>query len=55
MDKKRKRPLRTPEERERQRYNLELFRQVLARRMERDGHPPDEIRRRLGDLSKPLA
>jgi hypothetical protein len=54
MEKKRKRPLRTPEERERQRYNLELFRQVLAKRMEQDGQSPEEIRRRLGDLSRPL-
>jgi hypothetical protein len=54
MEKKRKRPLRTPEERERQQYNLELFRRVLAERMEQDGHSPEEIQRRLGDLSKPL-
>ncbi len=51
MEKKRKKPLRTPEERERQRYNLRLFRDVLAKRLEQDGATPEEIRRRLPDLS----
>jgi hypothetical protein len=50
MEKKRKRPLRTPEERERQRYNQQLFRQVLAKRLEQDGASPEEIRRRIGPL-----
>ncbi len=51
MEKKRKKPLRTPEERERQKYNQQLFRQVLAKRLAQDGATPEEIRRRVGDLS----
>jgi hypothetical protein len=51
MEKKRKKPLRTPEERARQRCDLKLFRDVLAKRLEQDGHSPEEIRRRLPDLT----
>jgi hypothetical protein len=50
MEKKRKRPLRTPEERGRQRYNQQLFRQILAKRLEQDGATPEEIRRRVGPV-----
>ncbi len=51
MARKKRKPLRTPRERERQRYNLRIFRDVLARRLEQDGASPEEIRRRLPDLS----
>jgi hypothetical protein len=53
MEKKRKRPTRTREQRERWEYHQRLFKQVLAKRLEQDGHSPEEIRRRLGDLNDP--
>jgi hypothetical protein len=54
MEKKRKkRPIRSPEERERWEYNQLQFKKVLAQALERDGASPEEIRRRLGDLNDP--
>jgi hypothetical protein len=54
VEKKRKRkPIRTREERERWKYNNRRFEQVLADALRRDGASPEEIKRRLGYLPEP--
>jgi hypothetical protein len=43
-----KRPKRTPEERERWAVRQRRFEELIARRLERDGTTREEIRRELG-------
>jgi hypothetical protein len=47
---RKKRPIRTREERERWEHNHREVIRVLARRLERDGATPEEIRRRVGPV-----